>query len=144
MTTIAYRDGTLAADTRATVGDNVLGNVIKIARNSNGDLAGAAGMASYSYTFLKWFTSLETGEPPQAVKDDQTFDRGVIFRKTGQIIVFEPTGRYECTAPYYALGSGRPEALGAMFAGADAETAIKAAAAHDANTGGNITVLRHE
>ena len=144
MTTIVYRDGTLAADTRAMIGDNILGSVVKIARNSNGDLAGAAGLASYNYAFLKWFTGMENGPPPTASKDDNNFDRGVIFRKNGRIEVFEPTGLFIMTAPYYAFGSGKPEAVGAMFMGATAEQAVEAAIAHDRDTGGEITVLRHE
>lgn len=146
MTVIAYRDGVLAADTLATAGDSKIGSAIKIARNSNGDLAGAAGLASYNHAFLKWFTGLESGQPPEA-RDEPSkdiYDRGVIFRKNGQIEVFEPSGKHTATAPYYAFGSGRPEALGAMHAGASAEGAVRAAMAHDKNCGGDITVLRHE
>lgn len=144
MTTIAYRNGILAADARACAGDNIIGNVVKIARNKVGDLAGAAGLASYNFAFLEWFRNAEQGEPPKASKDDGNYDRGTIFRVDGRIEVYEPTGKH-CLGmtPYYALGSGRPEALGAMFVGADAEMAVKAAAAHDINTGGPITILRH-
>jgi hypothetical protein len=144
MTVIVYRDGVLAADTQAAVGDNLLGSVAKIARNSNGDLAGAAGLASYNFSFLKWFTGMESGDPPKGLRDEHNFDRGVIFRKSGKIEVFEPDGRFEMKAPYYALGSGRPEALGALFVGADAETAVCAAIAHDKDCGGDVMVLKHE
>ncbi len=144
MTTIAFRDGVLAADNRAMTGDNILGTIVKIAKNSNGDLAGAAGLASYNYNFIKWFTGMESGEPPKASKDDNNYDRGVIFRKNGKIEVFEPTGVFEVKAPYFAFGSGKPEALGALFMGATAEQAVHAAAAHDPNTGDGVTVLRHE
>jgi ATP-dependent HslUV protease subunit HslV len=144
LTTIVYRDGVLAADTQAMAGDNKLGSVIKIARNKNGDLAGAAGLATYNYAFIRWFTGMESGEPPKATKDDNSYDRAVIFRKTGRIEVYEPTGMYIVASPYYAFGSGKPEALGALFAGADAELAVRAAMAHDSGTGGEVTVLRHE
>ena len=87
---------------------------------------------------------MESGPPPKAVRDDNNFDRGVIFRKTGVIEIYEPDGMFKMTAPYYALGSGRPEALGAMHHGATAEEAVQAAIAHDANTGGEVTVLRHD
>lgn len=144
MTTIVYRDGVLAADTLACAGDNKIGSVIKITRNSNGDMAGAAGLASYNYAFLRWFSSMESGDPPKATRDNDNYDRGVIFRRTGQIVVFEPDGKHELSAPYYALGSGRPEALGALYAGASAELAVRAAIAHDRGTGGDVTILRHE
>lgn len=144
MTTIAYRNGVLAADTRMCLGDNLLGTTVKIARNANGDLAGAAGDATYNFAFLKWFTGLESTPPPEAKQTDNNIDRGVIFRKNGVIEVYEPRGQFQVVAPYYAFGSGRPEALGAMYAGADAETAVRAASAHDAFTGGDVTILRHE
>jgi ATP-dependent HslUV protease subunit HslV len=144
VTTIAYKNGILAADTRACAGDNIIGSAKKIARNNNGDLAGAAGLAPYSYAFLKWFTGMESGPPPKATRDDDNFDRGVIFRKAGGIEIYEPDGMFKMTAPYYALGSGRPEALGAMHAGASAFKAIQAAIAHDTNTGGDIDVLSHD
>lgn len=144
MTTIAYRDGVLAADSRATAGDNIIGDIDKIARNVAGDLAGAAGLASYNYAFLEWFRNGEHGEPPKGSKDDGNYDRGAIFRANGRIDIYEPSGQHATSGPYYALGSGRPEALGAMFTGADAATAVRAAIAHDINTGGTVTVLRHK
>lgn len=45
MTVIAYRNGVIACDTLACVGDSALGAVTKIARNSSGDLAAGAGLA---------------------------------------------------------------------------------------------------
>jgi ATP-dependent HslUV protease subunit HslV len=68
----------------------------------------------------------------------------VIYRRSGTIDVFEPRGKFAMNAPFYAFGSGKEPALGAMFAGADAETAIEAAIQFDPHTGGEITVLRHE
>jgi hypothetical protein len=144
MTTIAYRNGILAADTGMSAGGSIVGSVTKIARSEKGDLAGAAGDASYNHDFIAWFVGGEQGNPPEAQEEDKTFDRGVIFRRDGRIEVFEPRGRFECSAPYYAFGSGRPEALGAMFVGASAEQAVQAAIAHDPYTFGDIDVLSHE
>jgi len=146
MTTIAYRNGVLAADTCVSVGDSHNGRIVKIARRDDGSLAGAAGDAAYNAAFLRWFSEHEQGAPPEAMssRDYNTFDRGVIFRPDGTIEVFEPRGSHTLAAKYYALGSGRPEALGAMFAGADALTAVRAAMAHDAHTGGEVlAVSRH-
>jgi 20S proteasome alpha/beta subunit len=143
VTTIAYRNGVIAADTGQQVGHSRVGRITKIARNDNGDLAGAAGDASYNFAFRRWFTGGESGEPPQAKETDGSFDRGVIFRVAGTIEVFEPSGRFECRADYYAFGSGRPEALGALFAGATAEKAVEAAKEHDAHTFGDIETLSH-
>jgi hypothetical protein len=144
MTTIAYRAGICAADTLAQIGSTSLGSVTKIVRSASGDLAGAAGLASYAEAFRHWVTGGENGDPPQARETDHVFDRGVIFRRSGEIVVFEPEGRFSVAAPYYAFGSGKEIAIGAMFMGATAPQAIEAAIKHDDGTGGEITVLRHD
>lgn len=142
MTTIAYRDGVLAADTAMCQGGVIVGSVVKIALRDDGDMCGAAGDASYNAAFRIWFLGGESGNPPDAKHEQDSFDRGVIFRKTGTIDVFEPRGKFSVHAPYFAFGSGKESALGAMFAGADAETAIRAAIQFDPHTDGEITVLK--
>lgn len=144
MTTIAYRDGILAADTGETAGNSRLGRAVKIVRRADGALAAAAGNAVYAYAFKEWFRRGGEGQPPEAKSENNTFDRGVIFHADGRIEVFEPGGKFFTAAPYYALGSGRPEALGAMFAGASAIQAIKAAMVHDSDTFGDIAALSHD
>lgn len=120
----------------------MVGSAQKIVRRADGDMAGSAGDAAYNAAFSKWFLGRERGKPPEAKEGDNWIDRGVIFRRTGRIEIFEPRGRFDCTAPYYALGSGKEAALGAMFAGGDPETAVRAAIEHDPHTGGGVTVLR--
>lgn len=143
MTTIAYRAGVLAADTAMTMGGTTIGEVIKIARRFNGDMAGAAGDAAYNRAFLDWFEGGEEGPAPEAKSDSDCYDRAVIFRAKGKKIeVFEPRGRFTIVADYYAFGSGKSEALGAMWQGAGAEEAVRAAIDLDPHTGGDVTVLR--
>ena len=143
MTTIAYRNGILAADTRAIIGGSTMGSINKIAKNFGGSLAGAGGNAGYNYAFIEWFRNGEEGIPPEAKVTDNALDRGVIFRVDGKIEVYEPDGKFMIKAPYYALGSGMDVALGAMFMGATAEQAVQAAIAHDNGTGGDVLVLKH-
>lgn len=135
----------MASDTLMMQGDGKTGFVKKIARNDVGDLAGAAGDACYNHQFIRWFLDGEQGDPPQARHEpNASFDRGLIVRAgSRKIEVFESRGRFDCEAPYYAMGSGGPEARGAMHAGADAQAAVRAAIAHDAGCGGVITVLSH-
>ena len=142
MTTIAYKDGALAADTAMCQGGVMMGAVVKIARRADGDMCGSAGDAAYNAAFRDWFLLGENGPAPEAKQEDNAIDRGVIFRKSGKIEVFEPRGKFSVQAPYFALGSGKESALGAMFAGADAETAVRAAIQFDPHTDGEITVLK--
>lgn len=142
VTTIAYRNGVLAADTGISSHDSRIGHTTKIARNNNGDLAGAAGGAVYCYQFLTWFSNGENGEAPSPKKEDGSYDRGVVFRASGKLEVHEPGGFFEIAeVNYFAFGSGRPEALGAMHHGATAKEAVAAAMAHDSGTYGSIEVL---
>lgn len=144
MTTIAYRNGMIAADSAMLSGSALSGEIVKIARRKDGALAGAAGDAAYCSLFLGWFRRGERGRGPVAREGQNWIDRAAIIRRDRTIEIFEPHGTFACQAPYYALGSGKEFALGAMFAGADAETAVRAAVAHDPYTDGRILVMRAE
>lgn len=144
VTCIAYRDGVIASDTGAMIGGTRITHATKIARNTQGDLAGAAGSAVYSAAFLQWFSGGEKGLVPEAKESDDNVDRGAIFRRGGVIEIYEPGGMFTCRGPYYALGSGRHEALGAMFVGANAQQAVEAAIALDSGSFGEIEILAHK
>lgn len=145
MTTITYRDGEIACDTSITnTGGARTGTSFpKIRRNAKGDLAGACGDAAYAFAFLKWFEDGEIkGDMPPA--KDADGDLGVIFRaRAGQWESYQERGMHTVSGDYYSIGSGSPEARGALFAGASAVGAIKAAIAHDTGTGGEIRSLTH-
>lgn len=144
MTTIVYKDGIIAADTGAQIGGSKMGHVSKIARNKKGDLAGASGNATYSANFLSWFLEGEAfGFGPQADKDAEYCDRAIIVRRNrpNVIEVYEKGGMFTVKAKYMALGSGRPEACGAMEAGADAIEAVRIAMRLDTNSFGGLEVL---
>lgn len=142
MTTIAFKDGVVAADTGLTAGGARLGYVTKIVRREL-DVAGASGCASWASAFRKWFLDGEQGDPPP-IKQDGQHDaaKGAIFRHDGRINIFESGGSFELTTDMFALGSGGPEARGAMQYGASAEAAVRVAMALDEGTYGNVVVLR--
>lgn len=145
MTCIAYRHGELAADSAGSSGGTFDGGCTKIVRNKKGDLAGASGEAVYHAAFIAWFLRGEKGAPPDAVRhgDAAGSSKGLIIRRKGTIEVYEFTGKYFVEAKYYAIGSGRDIAFGAMHAGASARQAVEAAIAHDTSCGGKILVLKH-
>ncbi|MGA0595606.1 hypothetical protein [Enterovirga sp. CN4-39] len=125
-----------------TRGATLAGRIVKIHSATGGRLAAAAGRASYNGAFLRWADIMD-GDPPEAKSDDDCHDTGIIFERDGRIMLFEPDGWFEASAPYFAIGSGRDQALGAMFMGAGAEDAIRAAIAHDVWTNGDVVTLRH-
>lgn len=141
MTTIAYRDGLLAADTGVCSNNGgCVAFMTKIAKGPGGILGGACGRGVFGEAFLAWVRSGRYGASPEA-KDG---DLGIVVTPDGQIHAYEDGGMVTLRGPYFAIGSGMSEALGAMFAGATAEQAIHAAMAHDDGTFGDVEFLRHD
>ncbi len=147
MTTLAYRDGALAADHSVSVGDTIfISNAPKVVRREGGDLAGASGSLVYNNEFLQWFSSGEKGQRPTGLKNDHSLDRGIIIRaKDRSIEIYEESSlAARIETAYYACGSGIDIALGALHHGATAEEAVQAAVAHNAYTRLPITVVYHD
>lgn len=149
MTTIAYRDGVLAADSLTHATTESAGEVLypceKLFRRTVGRgkqrrevLIGTAGEASPSSLFVEWYGS---GKP-----------RPKCFKKADfQILLVEPTGVFETdescvlqrvVGPYHAIGSGRKAAFAAMACGKTALEAVAIAAMFDPYTGGEIVTMR--
>lgn len=139
MTTIVYRDGVLAADTRMIAGTAIIGSIAKIVRRDDGALCGGAGHASVVQAFQRWFLDGEEGDPPV---EDET--KMFVISPKGNVEMFEVDGTIEWRAPYFAMGSGKEFALGAMYAGASAEEAVKAAMKFDPYSGGKVMTLTHD
>ncbi|MCA1379422.1 hypothetical protein I6F34_01130 [Bradyrhizobium sp. BRP05] len=121
-------------------GTAIIGNIAKIVRRDDGAMAGGAGDAAWVQAFHRWFLDGEQGDPP-IVEDNS---KGVIVQKRRPIEYFEQNGTLEYRAPYFAFGSGKEFALGALFAGATAEQAVRAAMQFDPNTGGRVMLLSHD
>lgn len=138
MTTIAYRDGILAADTMVSGSGCRVGSVVKAFRRTDGHMAGAAGDLSWAQRLLGWFTAGEEGEAPLP---KENAGEAIIVRPDGEVFFVDESGMHTLSAEFFSLGSGACVALGAMAAGASAETAIEIACRFDCHTGGDITVL---
>lgn len=142
MTTIAYRDGIVAANTGGSRGATIIDGFRKIARTSDGTLVGAAGTAVYMAAMIRWADGGMVSDQPVARADDDGCDAALIIRADDVIEVHEVGGFYTISAAYCAIGSGRDQALGAMFAGADVETAVRASISHDAWTNGDVVCVQ--
>lgn len=143
MTTIAFRHGSLSADTLISYNTFTNGSREKLA------IKGPFIVALAGQTWLRkpleaW---VEAGCPEDKVPEE-LLENGDKF----EALILDAEGtcfRYECgyllpiAADYTAIGSGHQLALGAMAHGATAEEAVAAAALHDKNTGGNIQSLHH-
>lgn len=139
MTTVVYRDGVLAADSLVTMGGalKVHGEYRKIRRI--GDfLVGASGGVADCEKFIQWLTSNGDADPPKGEY------HALVVSPKGHVREIE--GGHALPRPrkaqFYAIGSGAPFALAAMYAGADAVTAVKIAAKIDTATGLPVRSLK--
>jgi len=161
LTTIAYKDGVMAADTMEIFHETKYYGVNKIDIGEN-SLFGYAGPVQFMPKVMLWWQRSETTvlSPPawdcSAVEDCSGFYAILVRRgkdyhpptrqqKTpheiygvtdGGVAIIFP-GKDQCIA----IGSGAPFALGAMHAGADAIDGVKAAIKYDLCTGGAVQTV---
>jgi 20S proteasome alpha/beta subunit len=147
VTTITYRSGVMAADSRAYAGYNAaLGSKTKIRRLTDGTLVGCSStQPGLGEAVLDWYAN---GAQPAALppmRGDPNFtllvvkpDGRALFANNG----FHLSGPIE--AEFFAIGSGEGPAQGAMHAGCSAEQAVEIACRVDVWSAPPIVTLRHE
>jgi hypothetical protein len=137
VTTIAYRDGFLAADTQVNGCNNCpVGHMAKIGQTEDGHWWAHTGEAQRQAAAAQWAEKRE-GDPPKS-------DEGclILISPDGAVKEWWGNGWLTYSQSVYAWGSGERPARAAMLAGADPERAVEIAAILDNDTGGEITVLR--
>lgn len=137
MTTIAYRNGILAADTLVLDGNDIVcGHATKIHRTPAGDLIGAAGVFEHLPLIFDW---ADRGFPDERNIELKSIT-AIIIRKNGDVGWAWNRGFYchAANAPFYSEGSGRELAKGAMAMGASAIEAVRVAIEYDSTSGGEI------
>jgi 20S proteasome alpha/beta subunit len=136
VTTIAYRDGVLAGDTRVCVGDSVYTDrQRKVWRLRDGRLFGWAGAVEKAEIMRRHL--LGKGEAPV----DQNLSC-IIVEPSGAIRMHEGAIWVKQAGPYVALGTGQTAALAAMDAGASAIEAVRIGIKRDANSGGRVMSVK--
>lgn len=144
MTTVAYRDGILAADTRC-VRQGIIEAAHKLFRLDDGSIAGFAGSLCDIHHFVRWYNAgADVDDPPKWImfgdNDEPVVDcilvsEDGVSRWTAHI---QPS---PIIGPYFAIGSGQQFATAAMFMGATAEQAVRVAMGLDPNTGGEVQTM---
>lgn len=134
MTTIAYKAGIIAADSRETCEDESAGVTTnrceKLFRKRVGkrDVVIATAGDSYSgMLFVDWYgTGKDAPASLLALDSDQDFD--VLILDRGKVLVANHLCRsIEVIDPFCAIGSGRKAALAAMHCGRSAREAVRIA-----------------
>lgn len=138
MTTVTYRDGIMAADSRAFSGDrSPIGFKDKVHRLADGTLVGiSTTVVGADKALVHW---VEKGRLPAATDKLDNFmvlmvkPNGQVFYARDQLLWTGPL-----SAPFYAIGSGGDYALGALSMGATAVQAVEKAIQMDPWSGGDI------
>lgn len=135
MTTVAFRDGVMAADSACHDGSTFTHRLQKIHRMPNGALAAFAGDVEQAMALFDWLKGGQRGRKPKSR------DVSVLYVTPQRKILHYNGGRkaHVIAEPFYCIGSGADIAFGAMFAGADAKTAVRAAIKRDAFSRGPVT-----
>lgn len=135
MTTIAWKTGTLAADSLCT-DDNTAILVTKAMQRADGDVAGAAGNIDQCAGFIAWWSAGMKGDPPPIN------EIAAIFTVNGLPYIMSGGLPGTPLKSYAAVGSGSQGALAAMKLGHSPEEAVAAVSGVDPSTGGPIDVFR--
>jgi hypothetical protein len=140
MTTIAYREGVLAGDSRAYSGGSTpIGTKQKIFQFDDGTMCGISTMMpGLSEQVAHWIgTGMDRDHLPDQHQPNLTV---LLVDPDGQVYI--AIDSYHFTGPlegsYFAIGSGDHYALGAMAMGADACRAVEVACDLDVWTGGTV------
>lgn len=151
MTTIAFRDGVIASDSRATWDDWSLSRCVKLYRIKSridpvkGDvIVGTAGVSSAALLFVDW---LEQGGEPRLHDrgvDDTTEFECLVVHRTGVWTADRLCRLERLDEEFWACGSGRQAALAAMHCGKSALEAVRIAARIDPFTGGRVVSMALE
>lgn len=129
MTTIVYRNGILAADTRAYSGDKTpVGSKTKIHQLEDGTLVGISTTnVGGDSLLLDW---VRRGSPIPATSDLKPDTFMMLMVKTDGTVWYANDNLAwsgPLRAEFFAIGSGNQFALGALAAGADALQAVRIA-----------------
>ena len=137
MTTIAYRDGVMAADSMITSNDEWIMpyRCPKILRLPNRALVGFSGNLYLQNKFVEW---LSVGGYPQPDLKDTS--KAIVAESNGDVRLYQYEGYAIIEAPFFAIGCGTIPAMAAMHMGASAKRAIEIASILDNATGGEIQI----
>jgi len=141
MTTIVYKDGVLAGDTRVCYQGMIFGETTKIFELEH-VIFGGAGSIAATQEFKKFLEGLEYNKEIFKVPEHSS-DFIVIDKKSQEVTLYDQNLVPEpMRAEYIAIGSGSGFAYGALRMGASPREAISIASEFDYKTNNNINEIR--
>lgn len=141
MTTIAYKDGMIAADTGSWCGEIYDGTCQKLFQHKD-HVTGVCGGAADGDAYLEWINAGCPDPRPTYVENLPEVALLRVYYDHRTIHIYEKGARLPVIVQNdigcAAIGHGREIALGAMHAGASAKEAVEIAAKLDAFTRGPV------
>lgn len=142
MTTIAYRNGTMAADSACFDSSLYQGEVEKLWTLPQIGLIGCCGEIGAMIQFVDWLRADCDRKRKPDLPDDCDFE-SILVNPDGEVVHYDRhLVPIRVANDIHAIGSGRKLALGAMMAGASAEEAVKIACHYDMVTREPIRTIR--
>lgn len=131
MTTIAYRDGVMAADSGCFNNGLYEGEVDKIWVMPDVGVMACCGEYGAILKVVEWLKDgAQPNRKPRLSKESQF--AGLLITPEGEVLHYQIGLRpLRIVADFHAIGSGRQIAVGAMAAGASAEQAVQIACHYD-------------
>lgn len=141
MTTIAYKDGIMVADSLVWAQGRIEGYCKKILVTER-IVCGCTGTLVGMRNFHDFIQGNEYDK--EIIKmDEHAFDAIVVDRTTGEVTMYDGcTIPEKYTADFFAFGSGALLAKGAMLMGASATEAVIQATKIDLATGGELQIVK--
>lgn len=146
MTTIAYRDGVMAGDSRAYGGGNELrGSKVKVVRLPDGTLVGVSSPVLGMARLVRDWVSAGMREAPITPDADKKGFDALVVTPDGQAVFVDGNWLKSdaVTGSFFAIGSGSQYAIGAMAAGKNAKEAVEIAAELDVWSSGPVYTVQH-
>ena len=136
MTTVAAKDGCMAADTQLT--GEYRFRAQKIVQLQDGTLVGGAGVWHRCWAAMLWLLGGEQGDPPK-LKDSCL----LVMRPDGSLwIVEDEFPAFPLLDREAAIGSGAAPAVAAMRAGMSAGEAVKHTCRIDCGSSDPVQLLK--
>lgn len=144
MTTVAFKEGSMASDSRYTDAVGITRGP-KIFRTKTGKKEVLIGICGDAYAAMMFVDYYGSGDKElHKVLVDMTDDNFEVLIWDGKKLWI--ANRYcrplELEEPYYAIGSGAQHAITALDCGKSATQAVQMAAKRDSSTGGRTVTMR--
>lgn len=125
----------MAADSGSWQSNVAYRSAIKLAKGPDGSLHGVTGCAADAEEYLRWVRAGMTGDPtkpePTNREEGRSAFLALVVPPEGPIRLFSAFGWEDFHGiPFIAIGAGAEMAIGAMAAGATAETSVRIVAEH--------------